>query len=306
MEPAQKAMLAPTPMSVSSVLGNTGGNSALNSKVPQNTIQTILPTTQTNPLQLTKDQSISTPIRIYSLTHYLQNYESELANFLIQGFTFGFKIPYKGPRQFRLSKNLSSIEGKEHILQQRIDQELKHQRIAGPFCKPPFPNIQISPLGLVPKKSPGEFRLIHHLSFPEKASINHHIPKEFCTVQYQSIHNAIEIIKQVGKGALLAKIDIENAYKQIPIHPSDFELLGFMINNQYYYDKTLPLGLSYSCNLFEKFSTALQWILTTKFGVQHCVHMLDDFLFYWRTFFPWVLQFFACFLCFSKGYRSAN
>lgn len=66
MEPAQKAMLAPTPMSVSSVLGNTGGNSALNSKVPQNTIQTILPTTQTNPLQLTKDQSISTPIRIYS------------------------------------------------------------------------------------------------------------------------------------------------------------------------------------------------------------------------------------------------
>lgn len=52
-------------------------------------------TSQTNPLQLRKDQSISTPIRIYSLTHYLQNYESELANFLIQGFTFGFKIPYK-------------------------------------------------------------------------------------------------------------------------------------------------------------------------------------------------------------------
>lgn len=279
-ETCPKGNACPHPhVSVTSVQGYTGGNSALNPKVPQNTIQTILLTPQTNPLQLTNDQSISTQIQVYSLTHYLQNYESELANFLLQGFTFGFKIPYKGPRQFRLSRNLSSIEGKEHILQQRIDQELKHQRIAGPFCKPPFPNIQISPLGLVPKNSPGEFRLIHHLSFPEKASINHHIPKEFCTVQYQSIHNAIEIIKQVGKGALLAKIDIENAYKQIPIHPSDFELLGFMINNQYYYDKTLPFGLSYSCNLFEKFSTALQWILTTKFGVQHCVHMLDDFLF---------------------------
>lgn len=110
------------------------------------------------------------------------------------------------------------------------------------------------------------------------------------------------------KGALLAKIDIENAYKQIPIHLSDFELLGFMINNQYYYAKTLPFGLSYSCNLFEKFSTALQWILTTKFGVQHCVHMLDDFLFIGapssRSYK--LLQFFACFLCFSKGYRSAN
>lgn len=139
-------------MSVSSVLGNTGGNSVLNLKVPQNTIQTILPTTQTNPLQLTKDQSISTPIRIYSLTHYLQNYESELANFLIQGFTFGFKIPYKGPRQFRLSRNLSSIEGKEHILQQRIDQELKHQRIAGPFCKPPFIPVRSSSPSIISRK----------------------------------------------------------------------------------------------------------------------------------------------------------
>lgn len=52
-----------------------------------------------------------------------------------------------------------------------------------------------------------------------------------------------------------------------------------MLNNQYYYDKTLPFGLSYSCNIFEKFSTALQWILTTKFMVPYCVHMLDDFLF---------------------------
>lgn len=150
MEPAQKAMLAPTHMSVSSLLENTGGNSALNSKVPQNLLQTILPTPQTNHLQPTNNLSIATPIQVCSLTHYLQNYESELANFLIHGFTFGFKIPYKGPRQFRISRNLSSIEGKEHILQQRIDQELKHQRIAGPFCNPPFPNIQVSPLGLVP------------------------------------------------------------------------------------------------------------------------------------------------------------
>lgn len=54
-----------------------------------------------------------------------------------------------------------------------------------------------------------------------------------------------------------------------------------MIDIKYYFDKTLPFGLSYSCNLhvLEKFSTALQWILETKFSVQHCVHLLDDFLF---------------------------
>ena len=94
--------------------------------------------------------------------------------------------------------------------------------------------------------------MIHHLSYPEGGSINHYIPHEFCTVQYQSVHKAIEIIKQSEKGALLAKTDIENAYKQIPIHPDDFENLGCMAHGQYYYDKTLPFGLCYACNLFEK------------------------------------------------------
>lgn len=72
------------------------------------------------------------------------------------------------------------------------------------------------------------------MSFPEGDSINHHIPQEVCSVRYQSVQTAIEIIKHIGPGALLAKTDIENAYKQIPIHPDDFELLGFMLNGHYF------------------------------------------------------------------------
>lgn len=98
-------------------------------------------------------------------------------------------------------------------------------------------------------------------------------------MQYQTIDDAISAIKDIGVGALLAKTDLENAYKQVPVHPDDFELLGFSIEEKFYFDKTLPFGLSYSCNLFEKFSSALQWILHDKFSVLHCVHILDDFLF---------------------------
>lgn len=115
------------------------------------------------------------------------------------------------------------------------------------------------------------------MSYPEGLSINAHIPRDLCTVQYQTIDTAIAAIKNIGVGALLAKTDLESAYKQVPVHPSDFELLGFSIDGQFYFDKTLPFGLSYSCNLFEKFSSALQWILQNKFSVVHCVHMLDDF-----------------------------
>ncbi|KAK3090799.1 hypothetical protein FSP39_014735 [Pinctada imbricata] len=121
--------------------------------------------------------------------------------------------------------------------------------------------------------------MIHHLSFPEGQSINDGIPKELCTVQYQSIDDAIQYIKHLGKGTLLAKTDIAEAFKIIPIHPDDFELLGFCFKNKFYFDKTLPFGLSYSCNLFEKFSHALHWIMSEHFKVPGCVHVLDDFLF---------------------------
>jgi hypothetical protein len=35
--------------------------------------------------------------------------------------------------------------------------------------------------------NPGDFRVIHHLSFPENASINDGIPNHLCTVQYQTV-----------------------------------------------------------------------------------------------------------------------
>lgn len=250
-------------------------NKPLRNKMLEN-----LPAPLTNKAPLSdRDISIITPIQVDKLASYLDGYDPSLAQFLISGFTFGFRIPYKGQRAFRVSRNLSSLNNNDGILQSKLSNELRAHRIAGPYPNPPFPNIQVSPLGLVPKKAVGEFRLIHHLSYPEGMSINHNIPKDLCTVQYQSVETAINIIRQLGRGALLAKTDLENAYKQIPIHPDDFELLEFMVDNMYYYDKTLPFGLSYSCNLFEKFISALQWILETKFSVIHCVHILDDFLF---------------------------
>ena len=92
-------------------------------------------------------------------------------------------------------------------------------------------------------------------------------------------HSAVLTIQQEGVGALVAKSDLGNAFKQVLIHPQIFQLLGFQVNNEFYFDKTLPFGLSYSCNLFEKFSSALQWILENNFNIKYCVHLLDDFLF---------------------------
>lgn len=57
-------------------------------------------------------------------------------------------------------------------------------------------------------------------------------------------------MRKYEKNCGLFKLDIQNAYKLVPIHYSDVELLGFTLDQDFYVDKTLPIGVSYSCHLF--------------------------------------------------------
>lgn len=98
-------------------------------------------------------------------------------------------------------------------------------------------------------------------------------------VSYQNIETVIELVQNFGFNCLMSKADIEDAFRLIPIHASEYPLLGFKWNGQFYYDAALPMGTSESCQLFESFSTSLQWILNTKFGIRGISHLLDDFFF---------------------------
>ena len=91
-------------------------------------------------------------------------------------------------------------EGKDTILFEPIHLELAAGRIDGPISEPPFQNIQVSPLGIIPKKAYYESRLIHHLSYPEGNSINDYIQSQFCIIQYQTIDTAISLIQKIGPG----------------------------------------------------------------------------------------------------------
>ena len=153
-------------------------------------------------------------------------------------------------------------------------------RVAGPFLSPPLINFHTSPLGLVAKKEPGSHRIIHDLSFPEGQSVNSGIPSQCTKVHYQNLDDALEIIASLGVGCLVAKADIESAYRIIPIHPDSVHLLGFTWEGMFYYDRCLPFGLSVSCRIFEAFSSAIHWILEHCFRVPKITHILDDFMFF--------------------------
>ena len=152
--------------------------------------------------------------------------------------------------------------------------------MAGPFPTPPFPNFQVSPIRLVPKKHSNKFRTIFHLSFPKPGvtSINYSISKEDFSLQYITIDNAVEGILRLGQGSFLAKTDIESAFCLIPLRPSDYELFGMYWQGSYYYDKVLPFGLRSAPYLFNQLSEAIEWILLNKCSISFVCHILDNFL----------------------------
>ena len=124
-------------------------------------------------------------------------------------------------------------------------------------------------------------RVITDLSWPPYNSVNHFIDKELCRVSYVTIDDAVSLIKSCGKKALLLKVDIEDAYRNIVVQPEDWHLLGttWQVNGvlHYYLDTRLPFGLRSSARLFSMFAEALRFMMV-KNGAINTINYLDDFL----------------------------
>jgi len=180
---------------------------------------------------------------------------------------FQFVIWAVSPHAFR-SPNLKSVFEHPDEVNSKLQKEILAGRIVGPLDKPPFKSFRISPLGIVPKRAPGEFHLIHHLSYPSGFSVNDGIPKELASVHYATIDDAVKLIMSLGKGSFLAKTDIKSAFRIIPLTPCDFDLLGIEWQGKYYFDRCLRMGCSSSCNDF-------LFIAPSKIK---CQNDLDNFL----------------------------
>ena len=80
-----------------------------------------------------------------------------------------------------------------------------------------------------------------------------------------------------GLGSQLAKVDIQSAYRTIPVHLEDWNLLGMSWENALFIDTTLPFGLRSAPKIFTAVADAAEWIGRQQ-GVTTILHYLDDFL----------------------------
>jgi hypothetical protein len=221
--------------------------------------------------------AITSPLRPEAWHRHLHHHpDPNWAHRLVHDIIFGVNIGYTGKRSVAItSPNFTFSEAEDQAVSQDIANEVRLARIAGPFDTPPFAHYRCSPIKTVPKKgSTVKYRIIHHLSYPHGRSVNTSTADWPCPLARFS--QAVDIVRRLGRGCYMAKVDVQAAYRAIPIRPADWPMLGIYWQGRYYFHRTLPFGLRSSCHLWERYATAAEWIIINTFGVPDIIHYVDD------------------------------
>ena len=162
-----------------------------------------------------------------------------------------------------------------------IKKETELNAVLGLFSIPPFLNrIGISPLSTRPKRESSSRRVILDLSFPQGHSVNDGILKdrycgEYINLSYPTIDTLAQRVVELGPSCLLWKKDAWRAFRQIPLCPRDYSLIGYHWNHGLYFDKVMPMGLHTAAYICQRITNAVVFV-HRQLGYWS-INYLDDF-----------------------------
>ena len=122
--------------------------------------------------------------------------------------------------------------------------------------------------------------MILDLSFPEGSSVNDGISKEFYCGQpikltYPTIDDMARHVFELGPSCLLYKIDLSRFFRQIPLCPLDWSLMGMRWGGLLYFDKFFPMGLRSAAYCCQRVTNAIAYIHHSQ--GYWSINSLDDF-----------------------------
>ena len=173
--------------------------------------------------------------------------------------------------------NLPSAEDQQQLITNYLQQQVWEGFMLGPYPLKECQGVVVSPIGTVPKRTPGAFRAIVDLSSPKGNSVNDSLCRHLTHVAYSSVEDAALAMHCLGPNTELAKIDIYSAYRIVPIHPSEHVFLGVQWRCSTFINCQLPFGLAFAPAVFSAIAEALEWVFVHQ-GIRGVIHYLDDFL----------------------------
>ena len=153
-----------------------------------------------------------------------------------------------------------------------LAQELSNDKLSLSTDRP----TQIHAMGALPKKD-GGIRIITDCSMPRKSSVNNYMKNVFSHFSYNTID---EVIKHVKPNCFMATIDLQSAYRAVPIHPDNRENFGLVWNfgneDVYIVDNFLGFGSKVAPFIFNRLTDAVSRHMKNQGYV--CYNYLDDFI----------------------------
>src|SRR5882672_6768489 len=221
--------------------------------------------------------AISPLIREAWSSHLTDYLDCEFINTVMNIIDVGASIGHLGPQISQSCSNLRSALDHWSIISKEIESLHAEGRIHGPFREPPLPYFRCSPLGTSTCKRNPKCRVFNHYSWPKGHSINDETPDEEGSIAYDPFTSAAKALWESGKGSLMAKLDLKDAYRHIPVCCTDWNLMGLKWLGEFHYPVVLMFCGKSAPYIFNLFTEALHWIIERHIpAALH--HYLDDFL----------------------------
>lgn len=170
-------------------------------------------------------------------------------SYVLDGIRYGFPLHYTGPPLYRDNREAhSSAQQHWSHVQRYVEVETTNKALLGPYQALPFtPWTNISPIMTRPKADSSKRRIIVDLSFPEGDNVNAYIFKNmifgaFHEHRLPTVCDTINVVEHMDYQVKLATLDVERAYRYIPVCPLDLPLLGIKVGRDFYIDAAMPFG----------------------------------------------------------------
>ncbi len=220
-------------------------------------------------------KEIIAPLRWREWDHSLWNHQDQrFRKYIVDGIRHGFRVGFN----YELASSVRSsshnmVSASEHpeVIQGYLAEECSEGRVLGLLSPTQVPSAHISSFGVIPKGTSVKWRLIVDMSAPEGRSVNDGVSEHWTFLKYVGVKDAAHIITFYVRGALLAKVDVKSAYRNIPV------LMGMLWGENLFIDTALLFGLRSAPKTFSAVADAVEWVARQE-GVKNIIHYLDDFL----------------------------
>ena len=133
-----------------------------------------------------------TPLHIDIWIKFLMDSAIDDGSWVVESLKHGFLLGISSASSISAKRNCPSAYEHPEIINNNLQEELQAGSMTGTFPAPPIQNLQINHFGVIPKSTPGKFRLITDLSFPKKGTFNNLISDNEETISCAGIPEAIQ------------------------------------------------------------------------------------------------------------------